>query len=121
MHCHSHGYQTGIGQGIRVIKRITFESLTLRQINERESAAFHGRDVALLRLEEDDEGITGHSTQSSLKLARLLYSPPFLKRDEIRQRRFGGGLDMNDRWWEWEEEKGIQSKEPERERFRWAT
>lgn len=57
---------------------------------------------------------------TSLASDRLLYLPPFLKRTEIKQRRFGGGVDMNDQWWEWEQEKDINP--PEREqRFHWMT
>lgn len=44
---------------------------------------------------------------SSLDQERFMYLPPFLKPDQIRERRFGENA--NDRWWEWEEELGLES------------
>ena len=105
MHCHSHGYQTGI-HGIRVIKRADLESLTLQQINEREHAAFHGRDD-LETLEEKEEIPLFFQALSALDQTRLLYLPPFLKPDEVAKRRFGEN--PSDRWWEWEEELNMTS------------
>lgn len=119
MHCHSHGFQTGIRQGVRIVKRDVLESLLLKDINAREDAVFHLRDGPITYTEEDNDGIVGDSTQSSLRLSRLLFLPPFLKRDEIRRRRFSGELTMNDRWWEWEDEQGKRTKDPE-PRFRWS-
>jgi len=104
-HCHSHGFQTGI-QGIRVIKRPDLESLILKQINEREKAAFHMR-TEVETLEEDAEIPSFFNALSALHQTRFLYLPPFLKPGEIVKRRFGES--PSDRWWEWEEELGISS------------
>lgn len=46
---------------------------------------------------------------SSLDQERFLYLPPFLKPDQIRERRFGENA--SDRWWEWEEELNLTSSE----------
>lgn len=122
MHSSSSGYQIS-EPTVRVIKKEVLASLDIKRFNEQENAAFHGRssdEAGCAVMDDDEDGITGHATQSTLKLARLLYCPPFLKRDEIRQRRFGGQPDMNDRWWEWEKEKGIQTRERE-DRFKWAS
>lgn len=106
-HCSSHGYQTSIPQGIRVVKRAAFESASLRQINERESAAFHGHIAD--QITEDDEVPAFFDSLGSLDQSRFLYLPPFLSPREVAERRFGANA--NDRWWEWEAEMGLESYE----------
>lgn len=57
----------------------------------------------------DDEEISAFfQSLNSLDQTRFLYLPPFLKPEQIRERRFGSSA--NDRWWEWEEELGLESK-----------
>lgn len=69
-------------------------------------------DDRVTDLDEDDaEHVSQRGALSSLASARLIFFPPFLKPWEIQSRRFGGQLDMNDRWWEWEAELGIHSYE----------
>lgn len=58
---------------------------------------------------DNDETEDFFRSLNSLDAARFLYLPPFLKRGEVRRRRFGGDVNMNDRWWEWEEELGLKS------------
>ena len=45
----------------------------------------------------------------SLASERVIYFPPFLHVEAIRERRFSGEPNMNDRWWEWEEELNLVS------------
>lgn len=103
---------------VRIVKRPkTLTALLIEEHNEREHNSFKGQ------IPEDDtwrDEVNLHGALSSLASSRLMYLPPFLSREEIRQRRFGGQLYMNDNWWEWEQEKNV--KPPEREqRFRWST
>ena len=101
---------------IRVVKRRTLTQLQIDEHNDRENARFYER------LDGDDwkDEVNLDGALSSLASSRLLFSPPFLPRDEIRQRRFGGQTWMNDNWWEWEQEKALIAPEREK-RFRWAT
>jgi hypothetical protein len=112
MHKHSHGAQYP-AIGIRVIKRETLESLLLRERNAKEHAAFHGREG--LPSEEPISDAEYSAALTSLKFQAVIYSPPFLSREEIRARRFSDAHgEMNDRWWEWEREKKARE-----EQFRW--
>jgi hypothetical protein len=99
---------------IRVIKRPkTLTQLLVQEHNEKEEAQYRNDSDAW----HDEVSLSG--SLSSLASSRLLFLPPFLSRNEIRERRFGGQVWMNDNWWEWEQEKQI--KVPERERrFRWS-
>lgn len=64
------------------------------------------------------------SIESTLSRNPLIFYPPFLKRNEIRKRRFAemeykGEVfrtddEMNDCWWEWEDELNITTRMPER-------
>lgn len=92
--------------GVRVIKRsMTGEltSLHVQELNEREDAKPE------IPITEDEEIPCFFNALSSLDQERFLYLPPFLKPDQIRERRFGDN--PSDRWWEWEQELGLSSNE----------
>ena len=56
---------------------------------------------------EEEEIPAFFNALTSLHQERFMYLPPFLKPDQIRERRFGENA--NDNWWEWEEELGLTS------------
>lgn len=58
-------------------------------------------------LTEEEEVPLFFNLLSSLDQERFLYLPPFLKPHQVRERRFGENA--NDRWWEWEDELGLES------------
>lgn len=96
--------------GTRVVKKAEWRSLSIQHFNEQQSRQ---RDEAR-RIEvytDDEETLDFFRSLTSLDAARFLYLPPFLKRDEVRRRRFGGEIGMNDRWWEWETELGLEALE----------
>lgn len=104
----------------KLVKKDDYLAQKIAEFNERHAPSPPVHDDLPEIIEDDVAGVVGQGALSSLMSPRLLYLPPFLKRDEINQRRFGGQLTMNDRWWEWEQEKELRI--PEREqRFRWAT
>jgi len=89
-------------QTFKVLKRQSVTSMQVADINERENQ----RPEWPLR--EEEEVPLFFNALSSLDQERFMYLPPFLKPDEVKERRFGE--DANDRWWEWEEEKGLVSQ-----------
>lgn len=98
-------------QQIRIIKRPqTLTELQIAEHNAREEEKWKGIVAALEQEETANEEYEVSLTDalSSLASERLLYFPPFLKKDEIQRRRFGSGLANNDRWWEWEKELGLE-------------
>jgi hypothetical protein len=102
-------FTVGQHHRVRVIKGgglLTSEQI--EEMNARENAAFHLRDEPE-SLDESLEIPLFFEALSSLDQIRFLYLPPFLKREELVQRRFGEN--PSDRWWEWEEELGLQSLE----------
>lgn len=89
---------------VRVIKRAMTGGLTERQVYELNEPP---------RVEPDEPfSDTDYSAAlCSLKFQATIYCPPFLKRDEIKARRFSDRYgEMNDRWWEWEREKRAMDK-----------
>lgn len=105
---------------VRLVKRDEFRRRQVAMCNQaqEEELSFRNQGDGL---EPDDAFQALDGALTSLKSPRLLYLPPFLKRDEIIARRFTEAHgEMNDRWWEWEAEKEL--KAPDREqRFRWGT
>ncbi len=98
---------------IRVIKHPkTLSQEQLEEYNVREDEKWKGVLAALEQEEMANEDYEVNLTEalSSLASERLLFFPPFLKKDEIERRRFGSGLKNNDRWWEWEKEAGLSEK-----------
>jgi hypothetical protein len=68
-------------------------------------------DYAIDSEEDEGEYLSERGGLNSLASPRFIYFPPFLKPWQIEDRRFSGRLDMNDRWWEWEAELGLEAKE----------
>jgi hypothetical protein len=96
----------------RIVKSKSLSALHVEEFNNPDSGYEPSGFIG------EDDG-TFAAPKTSLASDRLLYLPPFLKRDEIKKRRFGGQVWMNDNWWEWEQEKEM--KVPEREqRFNWS-
>lgn len=98
---------------IRVIKRPqTLSQEQMDEYNAKEDEKWKGIVAALEQEEQANEDWEVSLTEalSSLASERLLFFPPFLKKEEIERRRFGSGLENNDRWWEWEKELGLKSK-----------
>jgi hypothetical protein len=58
-------------------------------------------------LTEEEEVPLFFNQLGSLAQERFMYLPPFLKPQQVAERRFGENA--NDRWWEWEEELGLKS------------
>lgn len=98
---------------VRVIKQPkTLTQTQLEEYNANEDEKWKGILAALEQEEIANEEYEVNLTEalSSLASERLLFFPPFLKKDEIDRRRFGSGLNNNDRWWEWEKELGVSEK-----------
>lgn len=86
----------------RVIKRPqSLTSLQVADLNERENLKPE------TPITEEEEIPAFFNLLSSLDQERFLYLPPFLKPNQVKERRFGDNA--NDRWWEWEQELGLQS------------
>lgn len=97
---------------ITVIKRPkTLTQEQLEEHNAREEEKWQGILAALEQEEAASEDYEIHLTEALTSLAseRLLFFPPFLKKEDIARRRFGSGHNNNDRWWEWEKELGLRS------------
>jgi len=89
------------GRKIRLIKQPnTLTQEQLEEYNAKEEEKWKGIIAALEQEEIANEDYEVNLTEalSSLASERLLYFPPFLKKDEIEKRRFGSGLNNNDRW-----------------------
>jgi hypothetical protein len=84
----------------KVLKR-SLTSLHVEEFNEKENQ----QPETLLT--EEEETPLFFKALNSLDQSRFLYLPPFLKPDQVRERRFGENA--NDRWWEWEKELGLES------------
>jgi hypothetical protein len=98
--------------GIRVIKKDTptLSQLQVAEFNEKEEERWKN---ILQKFDEEEHAEEVNLTEalSSLASERLLYFPPFLKKEEIIKRRFESGDENNDRWWEWEEELKLKTYE----------
>jgi hypothetical protein len=95
---------------VRLVKHSgNLTSSHIEVLNESESRAFSGVDegyeIPGFLGEVDISEDARDPNMSSLHPDRFIYYPPFLKKTEVAHHRFGD--DANDRWWEWEEEKGL--------------
>lgn len=86
----------------RVVKRhATISSLQVADFNAAQEVR------AETPLTEEEEIPLFFNLLNSLDQERFMYLPPFLKPHQVKERRFGENA--NDRWWEWEEELGLES------------
>jgi hypothetical protein len=92
--------------GVRLVKGGRLTSEHVADFNAKEETSF-----SCIKYKEEfteDEEVRYFQDQlNSLDAQRFLYLPPFLKPEEIRNRRFSG--EMNDDWWRWEHELGLSS------------
>jgi hypothetical protein len=90
----------------RVVKRPrTLTSLMVDEFNESQATPEQQQEP----FTDQDEVPAYFNALSSLHQDRFLLLPPFLKPQEVRERRFGDNA--NDNWWEWEEELGLAATE----------
>lgn len=95
---------------IRVVKRRSLVSHQVRVFNETEQNGF---------VEQEEPQEEPQSVRSTLEAEALIFYPPFLGHNDIRKRRFAemkykgdiirtdNAANMNDHWWEWEEERDL--------------
>lgn len=106
-HSHKHGHNKQSTK-VRVIKyRETLLTPYVEAWNEKEEERWE-QLLESFRLEEQEDEILWEPL-TSLERECLIYQKPILSAKEIQRRRFENGIDNNDRWWEWEEELGLNS------------
>lgn len=100
-----------LGRGkARIIKQKEWLARQVRLFNTRQEGQLTSVQEAVADVPDGFFGLNGGLC--SLASERFLFLPPFLPREEIRWRRFGrDNPNMNDHWWEWEQELGLATVE----------
>jgi hypothetical protein len=98
---------------IRLIKP-TEQSPVITRTAYEDKGFYQHEDLSI----EPEDSMEWFEIKSTIAPSVVMYYPPFLRRNEIRKRRFAEmerdgeivrtGDEMNDRWWEWEDELEYQ-------------